>query len=179
MTDAAIRAALAAGLLAAGAYFLGHWQGVAAGEASERLKWQTRESEELRMANAQLAAAQARATALERQAATDLAALDAAHLKKEKALEAQHDRFLDDLRAGRIRLFNAATACQGARGSAAGAPAAAPGVGDGEAPGDVQRALQAAVAGGADLAREADQVAEALAGAQAYIETALRTCNAP
>lgn len=174
----ALIAALAAALMAAGAYLLGHWQGVAAGEAKERLAWQTREAEELRAANAALAAAQARAADLERQAAADLAALDAAHLKKEKALEASHDRFLDDLAAGRIRLFNAATACQGARGSAPGAPPASAGVDARAGEPDVRGALQQAVAGGAELAAEADRIAEALTGLQAYYRTVVvPTCR--
>ena len=154
-------------------------QAYADGQRAERVLWQAREAEELAKANAALVAAQKHASELEAQAAEDLAALDAEHLKKEKALEASHDRFLDDLRAGRVRLFTAATACAGAHSGAPGAPAAAPGVGDAAAPGDVPGALRAAVAGGDALAHEADQVALALAGAQAYIATALRTCNTP
>ena len=152
----------------------------AAGEASERAKWQAREAEELAAAHAALVAAQSRAATLERQAAEQLAALDADHLQKEKALEARHDRFVADLYAGRIRVrSDIASACQGAHGGAPGAPAAAAGMGDGEAPGDLPGALREAVAGGHALAREADQVALQLEGAQAYIETALRTCNPP
>lgn len=173
----AVMAVLAAAFAAACAFAVGHSKGFRAGEASERLKWQTRESDELRAAQAALVDAQLRAAALEQDAAARIAALDADHLTKEKALEAQHDRFLDDLSSGRVRLFTAATACQGAHGVAQGAPAAAAGVDDAAAQRDVPRALRAAVAGGAALAAEADQVAEQLAGAQRYIETVLKVCR--
>lgn len=148
----------------------------AAGEIAERGRWQARESEELRLANAALITARARVAQLEREAAAVIADLDAKHLKERDRVQADHDRFMDDLAAGRVR-FGLASACQGAAGGAEPGTAAAAGERDGAARAELPAAISRAVARGADLAAEADAVVVELTAAQGVIQAYRKACR--
>src|SRR5690606_27603428 len=119
-------------LLAAFAWYVGKVRAEAyeAGEVAERGRWQARESEELRKANAALAAARARIAEVERNAAEAIAAEEKRRLKEVADAEARKERFVSDVVAGRIRLFDPCRAAAGqgaARDPGPAASAAAPG----------------------------------------------------
>jgi hypothetical protein len=153
----------------------------AAGEASERAKWQEREAKELAAANAALVAAQERAAAIQRQADDELAALDAEHQKELQHVQADHDRFVDDDFAGRVRVRGdiRAAACEGAARGTSPAAAAPAGGGDGAAAAGLPDALSRAVARGDALAAEADEVVLQLTACQGVVRSYLKACNAP
>lgn len=151
--------------------------GHASGVTEERLRWQKRHADETARLSADLDAAHRRVADLERKAAAELVELDQEHIEEMRNVKAAHARFMDDLAAGRLR-FGAGCAARGdpqprdeARASAAA------GERDGQAGGELPRTLQAAVARGASLAAEADEVVLQLTAAQGTIETYRRTCR--
>lgn len=163
-------AVLASALLSVGAYFAGHWKGYSDGQRTERLAWQTRESEELATANVKLIQAQVRAAELEREAGERIAAIDAAHQQEAKRVQARHSQFVADLYAGRIRL-PVDPARQGSCGSAT-SPLGEPARVDARASEpDISGSLREALAEGHRLAGEADAVALRLNGLQEYYRT--------
>lgn len=145
------------------------------GALAERVQWQARENDELRQANAAIVAARARVGELERRAAEDLAARDANHQEEIADVQAAKDRFVSDVVAGRVRLFDPN------RASGKDAPcdrrpeaAAAGGERDGEARAELSAEAARFLFGEAS---RADAVVLQLAEAQATIETYRRTCR--
>lgn len=167
-------------IVVAGLWYIGKvkTEAFAAGEVAERGRWQARESEELRMANAALVASRAKNVKLEQQAAQDLVALDEEHLQEVARVETAKDRFVADVVAGRIRLLDPGRAA-GKAADCAGGPGAAAAAGerDAEAGGDLPAALRGRVVAGAELAAEADEVTIQLTAAQRVIEVYRRTCK--
>lgn len=161
----------AAIVLTVGAYIRGHSDG----QESERLIWQERESEQLRLANAEIVRLNDEARALEQAGAKRIATLAEQHEKEKARAKANHDKFLDDLLAGRIRLYDPGrTASAGACPSAASATAATAGGGDGEARSELSPALARFLVG---EAQRADEVVQQLTLAQGVIEEDRRICK--
>lgn len=149
-----------------------------AGRVAERLEWQERESAELAIANQNWNAALRRVRELEHETAKDLVALEEQHDREMANVQAERDRFMDDLAAGRVRFNPGITAaCQGGSGRAADPTAATASERDAQARGELPPALRAAVAGGARLVTEADEVVAQLHQAQGLIESYRRACN--
>lgn len=148
------------------------------GVTAERGRWEARESEELRMANAALVAEQAKRRAIEIQAAQDLVALDEENLEEVRRVETDKNRFIADVRSGRVRLLDdIATAGEAAGCPGGAAPSAAAGERDGEARGELLETLRSRVVAGAELAAEADKVVAQLTAAQGVIEAYRKACR--
>lgn len=169
---------LLVGIFSAGAWYVDRERkaAFAAGETAERARWQARENEEVRMANAAWRAAQAHASQLEQQAALDLVALEEEKDKEVADAKEAADRFVADVHAGRVRLFDPFqgrdTPCQQAGGDAAReAPA---GAAERDAQTDLRRAYAERVARSIQLADEADSL---IREAQGVIEVDRRTCK--
>lgn len=164
-------------IVAAGAWYVEaqRTEAYAAGERAERLKWQTRESTELAAANAEILHLQGEVQARERQAAESIAALEQRYQQEVSNAQADHDRFIDDLAAGRVRFYvPRAPAGQAADRGAAPDTAAAARRGDGAARAELPRETAVALA---RLAGEADDVVRQLTLAQGVIEEDRKACR--
>jgi prophage endopeptidase len=144
---------------------VGYWQNEA-GHVAERTKWQTRENNELREANAKILRLEEDARKAERDHGAVLAAIST-HYEKElgdanKRREADHAA----VRAGTLRLRDPNTA--GLRACGSVMPETSPRAGgrDGRAPGELSGAAAEFLL---DLAHDADNVARQLAACQGVV----------
>lgn len=152
--------------------------GIKEGETRAEARWLERDNEAIRKLGAAVVNLQGLVRQREAEAAEKLA--HQAGLYEEELQHAQNerDRFMDDLASGRVR-FGAGLRCPAGdpAGRGRAETAAAAGAGDGAEGGELPPALQAAVAGGARLAAEADEVARQLQLAQKTILTYRDTCR--
>lgn len=152
--------------------------GHASGVTEERSRWQKWYADETAKMSAEIVALKDQVAQREREAAETLAALAGLHAEEMAHVQAQRDAFLDDLFAGRVRIGSGFRCPAGEPSGGDGAtPPATAGRGDAQAGGDFPPALQAAVAGGARLAAEADEVTLQLTLAQGVIEEYRRACR--
>lgn len=171
-------AVLALALLFVGAFsYVGaeRKKAFAAGELAERAKWQKRENEELRTMQDALEKERARRAQAELEAMDDLLAIDEHYQKEAARVQAERDRFMDDLAAGRVRFFDPGRPAGEQACSRAPAEAStAAGRGDGEARAELSAEASRFLHGEAG---RADRVVEQLTAAQGVIETYRKTCR--
>ena len=168
---------LLVGILAAGAWYVGAQRAQAKQEGitEERGRWQARESAELAAANAEILRLQADVTRREQAGAAAIASLAATHQEELNRVQADRDRFLDDLAAGRVRFYVPGAAASKAACSSPGpATPAAAGRGDGEEDPGLPPAVAAFLHG---EATRADEIVAQLALAQGVIEEDRRICR--
>lgn len=144
-----------------GGDYLGHKRGV----DQERLAWQTRESAELRDANAMILGLEEKARSDERAHAKKLAVIAAKHQKEIADAEDQKNRDVADARAGRI-ILRIPAPCQSPDAGASGTASGTPGVGDGAATAELPREVTADLLA---LADDADAVVRQLSECQAVV----------
>lgn len=136
--------------------------------------------------NKRLVAAQAEITrlndavrALERDNAAAITRLDKEKTDEIAKIEARKERFVADVAAGRIRLYDpgrtSGAGCPGGGGSSAPTAVAATGVGDGAGGGELSPALAGFLGG---EAARADKVVVKLTTCQGIVTEYLRTCSA-
>ena len=146
-----------------GAYFYG----VDTGETKQDAKWQERENVELKTANAKILELTTKARADEAKAAIAQAAISEDYEGKLKNVQDDKDKFVSDVRAGRIVLrIPQPAAAKRAGGGASSQAAASPGQCDGEARGELPPEIAADLL---TLANDADDVARQLGDCQAVI----------
>lgn len=146
----------------------------AAGEVSERTKWQARDNAAIREANAKLVASQKRVAALEHQAAEDLAKLEEEKDLEVARVQAAKDQFVSDVVAGRVRLFDPFRAAAGQRACADSNGPATAGAAQRDEEADLRRAYAERVARSIAIAAEADAL---ITEAQGVIASDRRACN--
>lgn len=145
------------------------------GISEERAKWQKRESEELAKANAEIVRLTGENKALELRLATALQVAHQNYVAEVSRVRSEKDRFVADVRAGRVVLRDpGAPAGQGAA-CGAGSDRSAP-VGGGDAPAGGQLSAEAAefLLG---LAGEADEVVAQLRLAQDELQAMHGACS--
>lgn len=172
-------AGLGIALLVAAAWGM-WWRGEAyqarADLQAERVRWQAREAEELRRAQALLLAEQAKRRKIEQQAAEAIEAAEKRRIQEVADAEARKERFVADVVSGRIRLFDpcrAAARQDTGGGGAASAPAHAPGA---DAGADLRRAYAQRVGRSIELGEQADTV---IRGLQGVVKAYRKACSAP
>ena len=148
-------AALAAGVLAAGAYFYGRHEG----RALERAEWVERDNDALREANRAINAAQEKARKQEQAHAEAQAQLTVDYEKDLENAETERDRALARVRSGELRLRDATPGCTTAGGGGAETPTGAPGGAAAAAEGGLSRERDEAAV---RLLAEADEVVKEL-----------------
>lgn len=147
-----------------GAYFYG----VDTGETKQDAKWQARENTELKTANAKILELTTKVRADEAKAATDQAAISEDYEGKLKNVQDDKDKFVSDVRAGRIVLrIPQPAAAKRAGGGASSQAAASPGQCDGEARGELPREVTEFLYGEAG---RADSIVEQLTACQALVK---------
>lgn len=145
---------------------VGAWQN-GVGHVEERVEWQAKDNEELRLANAEITRLNDKARADERAHATRLDAVSTQYQKEMKNAKAQRDRDVADARTGALRLqFNTGRVNPG--GSEAGDPAATPGRCDGGTTAELPREV---VADLFSLVNDADEVTKQLTACQAVVRS--------
>ena len=144
---------------------VGWWQNDA-GHKAERLKWQQRESQELRDANQALTNLQNKYRSTEQWHAEQLASIASARENERINHEKRRQADVAAARSGAVRLrFNAPT-CPAADGGATPEAAAPAGERDGQARGELPPEIAADLL---TLANDADDVARQLGDCQAVI----------
>lgn len=146
-----------------GAYFYG----LDTGETKQDAKWQARENVELNAANAKIIELTTKARATEAQAAIDQAAISESYEGKLKNVQDDKDKFVSDVRAGRIVLrIPQPTAAKRASGGASSQTATSTSQCDGEARGELPREVTEFLYGEAG---RADSIVEQLTACQALV----------
>ena len=147
-----------------GAYFYC----VDTGETEQDAKWQERENVELKTANAKILELTTKARADEAKAAIAQAAISEDYEGKLKNVQDDKDKFVSDVRAGRIVLrIPQPAAAKRAGGGASSQAAASPGQCDGEARGELPREVTEFLYGEAG---RADSIVEQLTACQALVK---------
>lgn len=150
-----------------------------AGRRAALLEVAQRDNEQLLEAQAEFARLTAAADALERGHEEEMAALDLDLTRRLRDVEARKDRFVGDVVAGRIRLYDpgrAADSCGAGRGDGTEATATAgPRLDHGAGGAELSPALGSFL--GSEAAR-ADKVVLKLTACQGTVRSYLTTCNA-
>ena len=150
-------------------------QAYSAGQQAERAAWQSLESAKLLAANKRIRALEAERAAREAAHADALAAIDREKSKEVANVEARKERFVSDVVAGRIRLFDpGARSCPRGGGDEGAAPRAGAGVGDGEGGGELSGPLAQFLIG---EAARADKVVVRLSACQRILEEDRKVCR--
>lgn len=144
-----------------------YWLGYGHGTDSERAKWTTRESEELRAANAEIDRLQREARVAEQAHAESLTAISANYQKELRDAKRAHDAHVAAVRAGSLRLRDpGASTRESACEDRVSEAAAGAGVRDGAEGAELsERASQFLL----ELTARADRVAEQLVACQAIV----------
>lgn len=147
-----------------GAYFYG----LDTGETKQDAKWQARENVELNAANAKIMELTTKARATEAQAAIDQSAISESYEGKLKNVQDDKDKFVSDVRAGRIvlRIPARASAARSAGSGASSQTATSTSKCDGEARGELPREVTEFLYGEAG---RADSIVEQLTACQALV----------
>jgi hypothetical protein len=159
-----------------GAWYMVDSRAYARGQAAANAVWQAREAKELAAANAQILMLEEQARRSERAAHAAITSADQARRKADETEKARIPMVAGSVAAGLERLCNGGAAGQGAVGSTA-RPDTATSAGA-DAANRTEFFAEAGDFFTAEAAR-ADAVTRLLEQAQAYIRTALETCNAP
>lgn len=160
------------GFLAAliGSFFYGEHVGSAAQDA----KWQARENTELKAANQKIIDLTQAARAQEAENAANQAAIAEAYEGKLQNVQNDKDKFVSDVRAGRIVLRIPTAAARNAGRGSTSAPNAAARKCDGPAQGELPREVTEFLFGEAS---RADAYTEQLTSCQAVVIEMQRSCN--
>jgi hypothetical protein len=145
---------------------VGYWQNTA-GHTAERVEWQARDNEQLRLANERIVTLQDAARATERLHATRLATVSTTYQKELQNAKAQRERDVAAARAGAIRLQYTPDS-ERPGGSEAGAVTTGTGRCDGSARGELPRETTADLLA---LVDDADEVVRQLTACQAVVRS--------
>lgn len=147
-------------------FAVGKWQRTD-GATAERVAWQAKDNEELRLANAKILELGNAARAQERKHVEAMAALGADYEKKLADAKAQSNRDRASIRDGALKLRIATERiCPG--GGAASEAGSTPGERDGPATVELPQQITSDLF---DLANDADQVADQLRACQGVIQS--------
>lgn len=145
---------------------VGYWQNEA-GHVAERVEWQKKDSDELRLANAEITRLNDKARADEREHTERLATVSTTYQKELKNANAQRERDVAAARAGALRLQfrpDSDQACSGGTGEATTAASGRDGGTTAELPREITANLL-------NLANDADAVVVQLTACQAVVRS--------
>lgn len=117
------------GLAGAGFWYYGHWM-YGEGKKAAELTVAQRDNKDLIAARAEVSKLNADVRALEDQHAIEVAAIDTQGQEELRRVQAAKEKFVGDVVAGRIRLFDPYTRCPGNSADSASKVASALSVGD-------------------------------------------------